>query len=44
MSSMLELTERHAQRFRRAGKNEKGRILDEFVASTGYQRKYPSVC
>ena len=40
MSSRRELTEQHAQRYRRASKKEKGRILDEFVESTGYQRKY----
>ena len=40
MSSRRELTEQQARRYRRAGKKEKGRILDEFVESTEYQRKY----
>lgn len=40
MSSRRDLTEQHARRYRRASKQEKGRILDEFVESTGYQRKY----
>ena len=40
MSSKRDLTEQHAQRYRRAGRKQKGRILDEFVKSTGYKRKY----
>ena len=40
MSSRRDLTEQRAQRYRRAGKKEKGRILDGFVESTGYKRKY----
>ena len=40
MSSRRDLTEQRAQQYRRAGRKEKGRILDEFVKSTGYKRKY----
>lgn len=40
MSTRRELTEQLARRYRRAGKKEKGRILDQFVAATGYKRKY----
>lgn len=40
MSSRRDLTEQDARRYRRAGKKEKGRILDQFVKSTGYKRKY----
>jgi hypothetical protein len=40
MSSRRDLTEQRARRYRRASKKEKGRILDEFVESTGYKRKY----
>ena len=40
MSSKRDLTEQDARRYRRAGKKEKGRILDEFFKSTGYKRKY----
>lgn len=29
-----------AERYRRSLKKEKGRILDEFVALTGYERSY----
>jgi hypothetical protein len=35
-----ELLEAIRPRYRRANKQEKGRILDEFVANTGYYRKY----
>ncbi len=38
--SKQELAEAVRERYRRAGKQEKGRILDEFVAATGYHRKY----
>ena len=40
MSSRRDLTEEHARRYRRAGKKEKGRILDAFVESIGYKRNY----
>ena len=40
MSSRRDLTEQDARRYRRAGKKEKGRILDQFVKSTWYKRKY----
>ena len=35
-----ELLEAIRARYLRASKPEKGRILDEFVATTGYHRKY----
>lgn len=35
-----ELLEAVRPRYLKAGKGEKGRILDEFVAATGYARKY----
>ncbi|HZO75784.1 MAG TPA: hypothetical protein VFB60_26525 [Ktedonobacteraceae bacterium] len=38
--SRRELVAAVAPRYRQAGKKERGRILDEFVANTGYQRKY----
>lgn len=38
--SKRELIETVRPRYRRAGKKEKGAILDEFVAITGYHRKY----
>ena len=40
MSTRRELTEELARRYRQAGRKEKGVILDEFVETTGYQRKY----
>ena len=40
MSTRRELTEQLARRYRRASRKEKGVILDEFVETTGYQRKY----
>ena len=40
MSTRRELTEDLARRYRQASKKEKGRILDQFVQTTGYQRKY----
>ena len=36
------LTRQVAARYRKAGKKEKGRILDEFVHTTDYTRKYAS--
>jgi hypothetical protein len=38
--SRYEYARAIAARYRRAGKREKGRILDEFTAATGYNRKY----
>ncbi len=35
-----ELTEAQRERYQRAKRPEKGRILDEFVAVTGYNRRY----
>ena len=40
MSTRRELTEELARRYRRASRREKGVILDQFVQTTGYQRKY----
>ena len=40
MSEKKALTSQTAARYRKSGKKEKGKILDEFVASTGYTRKY----
>ena len=40
MSTRRELTEELAQRYRRASRKEKGCILDQFVQTTGYRRKY----
>jgi hypothetical protein len=37
--SKHELAEAQRQRYLKAGRVEKGRILDEFVAATGYHRK-----
>ena len=37
--SVLEYTEAVRERYLKAGKKEKGRILDEFVLVTGYHRK-----
>ena len=37
--SVLEYREAVRLRYLRAGKREKGRILDEFVQVTGYHRK-----
>lgn len=39
-SSKREYAEAVRGRYRRASKGEKGRILDEFVAATGYHRVY----
>jgi hypothetical protein len=38
--SRYEYARAIAARYRRAGRREKGRILDEFCAATGYHRKY----
>lgn len=40
MHSRHELTKSVLPRYLLAGKEEKGRILDEFCANTGYDRKY----
>ena len=40
MSTRRELTEELARQYRQASRKEKGRILDQFVQTTGYQRKY----
>lgn len=40
LRSRKELTETIRNRYLKASKDEKGHILDEFVASTGYHRKY----
>jgi len=40
LTSRRELLARTCVRYRRAGWREKGRILDEFVAASGYGRKY----
>jgi hypothetical protein len=39
-ASRYEYARAIARRYGQAGKLEKGRILDEFTAATGYQRKY----
>ncbi|MBS3819943.1 hypothetical protein KGY73_10645 [bacterium] len=38
--SRRELTAKVAPRYREANKRQKSAILDEFLASTGYKRKY----
>lgn len=38
--SKRELAEAQRRRYLKAGRVEKGRILDEFVAATGYERKW----
>jgi hypothetical protein len=38
--SRLELTDAIRQRYAGASKQEKARILDEFVSLTGYHRKH----
>ena len=40
IATRRELVPEVAPRYRLAGKPEKGRILDELVATTGYDRKY----
>ena len=37
--SKHELAAAQRSRYLKAGRQEKGRILDEFVAATGYHRK-----
>lgn len=43
MKSRKELTQVTAARYRRSGRRGKGMILDEFVASTGYNRAYAAL-
>lgn len=43
MKSRKELTEVTARRYRRCGRKGKSTILDEFVASTGYNRAYAAL-
>lgn len=43
MKSRKELSQVTARRYRNAGKKGKGRILDEFVASAGYNRAYAAM-
>lgn len=43
MKSRKELTEVTARRYRRCGRKGKAAILDEFVASTGYNRAYAAL-
>jgi len=40
MSERKALTKQTAVRYRKSAKKQKGKILDEFVAATGYTRKY----
>jgi hypothetical protein len=40
MSERKALTKQTAVRYRKSTKKQKGKILDEFVAATGYTRKY----
>ena len=40
MKERKALTRQVAPRYRKAGKKEKGTILDEFVHTTGYTRRY----
>ena len=42
MKEKKSLTRKIAPRYRKANKKEKGRILNEFVQTTGYTRKYAS--
>ena len=38
MASRVEITSRYAKAYRKAGKTEKGRVLDEVVSVTGWSR------
>jgi hypothetical protein len=40
MSERRAVTKRTSARYRRASKKEKAKILDEYVHTTGYHRKY----
>jgi len=40
LGSKKELTQAIRNRYLKANKADKGRILDEFIAATGYHRKY----
>ena len=42
MKERKALINQTATRYRRSSKKEKGKILDEFVLTTGYTRKYAS--
>ena len=43
MKERRRLAEATAGRYRKAGKKEKRKILDEFVASTGFARSYAAL-
>lgn len=43
MRSRKELTTRQAGRYRQASRAQKGKILDEFVAASGYNRDYAAM-
>jgi len=43
MKNRKALTEVVARRYRKASRSGKGQILDEFVASTGYNRGYAAM-
>ena len=43
MRSRKELTAGQARRYRQASRAQKGTILDEFVAATGYNRDYAAM-
>ena len=40
MKTKKKLSEETAKRYYAAGKKQKTKILDEFIATTGYNRKY----
>ena len=40
MKTRKKLTEETAKRYCTAGKKQKSKMIDEFVANTGYNRKY----
>jgi hypothetical protein len=40
---MTGLIEKHSEKYRKAGKKEKSRILDEFIELTKYNRSYASL-